>query len=265
MKEEGGIKIHNRWRLALKVLPIVFLILIIKLSIIVIDAEFLSLSSLFTALISANIFLIGFLVTGTLSDYKESEKLPGDLASSLETMADEGLILYESKKSPEAKEYLKSLLNLNKGIIEWFYDKKDLNFVFSKIKSLNLNFIQFEPLTQANFIARLKQEQNALRKSVNRINTIRTTSFLATGYVIAEIITGATITGLIFVDIDSNFIESLFFTLFVSYILIYMLFFIKDLDNPFGYENIEESSDEVSLRPLIQSKETLETYLKDLD
>jgi hypothetical protein len=48
-------------------------------------AEFLSLSSLFTAVVSANIFLIGFLISGVLVDYKESEKIPGDMAASIET------------------------------------------------------------------------------------------------------------------------------------------------------------------------------------
>ena len=32
-----------------------------------------------------------------LVDYKESEKIPGELSSSLETMADEGLIIFQNK------------------------------------------------------------------------------------------------------------------------------------------------------------------------
>ena len=88
----------SRWRLALKTIPFVLIIIIVKFVVHYYGKEFLSLNSLFTAIISANIFLIGFLISGTLVDYKESEKLPGDLAASLETMADEGLIIYKNKK-----------------------------------------------------------------------------------------------------------------------------------------------------------------------
>ena len=45
--------------------------------------ELFSLSPLFGAIISANVFLIGFLISGVLVDYKESERLPGELACSL--------------------------------------------------------------------------------------------------------------------------------------------------------------------------------------
>lgn len=76
----------SKWKITRKVLPFVFLIVLAKLGIHYVGFEYLSLSSLFTALISANIFLIGFLLTGVLSDYKESEKLPGDLAASIEAI-----------------------------------------------------------------------------------------------------------------------------------------------------------------------------------
>lgn len=38
--------------------------------------EFISLNPLFTGIVTANIFLLGFLIAGVLADYKESEKLP---------------------------------------------------------------------------------------------------------------------------------------------------------------------------------------------
>jgi hypothetical protein len=101
--------IHSRWGLALKTIPFIVIIVLIKFVVHYFGYEFLTLNSLFTAIISANIFLIGFLISGVLVDYKESEKLPGDLAASLETMADEGLIIYKNKKSQEAKNYSQTI------------------------------------------------------------------------------------------------------------------------------------------------------------
>lgn len=87
------IPIHSRWKLAFKVIPFLVVIVLIKFTIHYFGYEFLELNSLFTAIISANVFLIGFLISGVLVDYKESEKLPGDVSASLETMVDEGLII----------------------------------------------------------------------------------------------------------------------------------------------------------------------------
>ena len=67
-------KINMKWKLTLKVLPFIAVILIIKLVAHQFKLEFLTLNSLFSAIISANVFLIGFLISGVLVDYKEAEK-----------------------------------------------------------------------------------------------------------------------------------------------------------------------------------------------
>src|ERR1700712_1497500 len=54
----------------------------------------LDLNPLLSGLIAAIIFMLGFLLSGTIADYKESERLPGELACSLEAIADECLILH---------------------------------------------------------------------------------------------------------------------------------------------------------------------------
>ncbi len=257
------LRINSRWCLALKTLPFIVVIVLVKFGAHYFGYEFLSLNSLFTAIISANIFLIGFLISGTLVDYKESEKLPGDLAASLETMSDEGLIIYKNKKSEDAKSYLKKLSEFNKMLIDWFYKKEKTENLMHKLQSFNDDFLIFESQTQANFIVRLKQEQNAIRKMVNRIHTIRETSFLGTGYAIAEIITSVLVVGLVFIKMDP-FYESVFFISFVSFILIYMIYFIKDLDNPFGYSLEDNLVEEVSLKPILDSQRRIEIYCQEI-
>jgi hypothetical protein len=263
-KLTNKIPVHSRWRLALKTVPFVAIIVLLKFATHHFGYEFLTLNSLFTAIVSANIFLIGFLISGVLVDYKESEKLPGDLSASMETMADEGLIIYKNKKSQEAKIFLIKLSQFNKSLIDWFYKKEKTNKLIEKLLSFNDDFLAFESQTQANFIVRLKQEQNAIRKMINRIHTIRETSFLGTGYAIAEIITSILIVGLIFIKMDP-FYESVFFISFVSFVLIYMIYFIKDLDNPFGYyEGADNLVEEVSLKPVLDSQKRIEAYCKEL-
>ncbi|MDI9348351.1 MAG: hypothetical protein QM538_07600 [Methylacidiphilales bacterium] len=257
------IPIHARWRLALKTITFVLVIICLKFIVHYFNYEFLTLSSLFTAIISANIFLIGFLISGTLVDYKESEKLPGDLATSIESMADEGVIIYKNKKSPEAAAYLAKIALFNQSLIDWFYKKERTHALMSKLQSFNDDFLAFENLTQANFIVRLKQEQNAIRRMINRIHTIRETSFLGTGYAIVELITSILIIGLLFVNI-SPFFESVFFTAFVSFILIYMIYFIKDLDNPFSYSEADSLVEEVSLKPVLDCQKRIDQLCQTL-
>lgn len=253
---------QSRWKLAIKTIPYVLLIIVAKYAAYSLGLKFLDLNPLFTAIISANIFLIGFLISGTLTDHKESEKLPGDLASSLETMLDEGIILHEASKSIESKTYLKRVYALHCAILEWFHKRERTRVIMDTIRSLNTDFLAMEKQTQANFIVRLKQEQNSIRKMIHRIHAIRETSFLGSGYAIAEIITVILTVSMVFIDIQP-FYESIFFVSFVSFILIYMIYFIKDLDNPFGHDDENSLVENVSLKPLVDSLERSKIALRE--
>jgi hypothetical protein len=61
----------------------------------------LDLSPLLTAIIAAEVFIIGFLLSGTADDFKEAERLPGEVSASLESIADECLIIDAELKLPE--------------------------------------------------------------------------------------------------------------------------------------------------------------------
>ena len=242
-------KIPIKWKLTARVLPFVVLILLFKLVAHHYELEFLALNSLFGAIISANVFLVGFLISGVLVDYKEAEKLPGELATSLEALADEISIIQKSKKARVASDGLVHVEQLSTSIVDWFHKKEKTSAIMSDLSELNDYFFAFEPLTQANFIVRMKQEQNTIRRLINRADSIRETSFNKSGYAIAEVISGLLCFGLVFTKIDP-YHESLFFVAFVSFILIYMVMLIKDLDNPFEYYETESLSEEVSLKPI---------------
>jgi predicted membrane chloride channel (bestrophin family) len=105
-----------------------------------------------------------------------------------------------------------------------------------------------EQWAQATLVARLKQEQSNLRRSIIRIHTIRETSFISSGYLLADLITILLCVGLVLARIEP-FYESLFFVGVISYLMIYLLLLIRDLDNPFGYYD-RHSGEDVSLKPL---------------
>jgi hypothetical protein len=248
--------LSQKWALTLKVLPVVILVIIFKFLIHQLGMETLSVNPLFSGIIVANIFLLGFLLAGVLADYKESEKLPGELAASIETITDECLIIYGNKKARPARECLEYISKLTDSFIDWFYKKERTRSLMDKIQGMNDFFLAFEPLAQANFIARLKQEQNILRRILIRIHTIRETSFVSSGYAIAEATTVLLIIGLLLVKVDQLY-EALFFVGAIAFLQTYVIALIKDLDNPFEYYEKEKGADEVSLKPLEDLRQRL--------
>jgi hypothetical protein len=69
----------GRWGLALRAAPLVAAIAAAKLVLSELGWERLSVNPLYASLVAATVFLFGFLLAGTLADYKESERLPGEL------------------------------------------------------------------------------------------------------------------------------------------------------------------------------------------
>jgi hypothetical protein len=114
---------------------------------------------------------------------------------------------------------------------------------------MNDYFSEFEGLMQANFLARMKNEQSNLRKMIIRIDNIRDLSFIQSAYAIVESLAFFVIAGLLILKLEP-FHEALFFTILVSFLMVYMIFLIKDLDNPFDYSQHGESATEVSLKPI---------------
>lgn len=241
-------RIPKAHRIFYRVLPFIALLVLAKLVLHRFGLELLSINAIFSGLIGANVFLMGFLLSGVLSDYKESERLPGDMAAGLATLADEMQSIHQRSCAPAAMAALEHVHTLGVTIHQWLHKEERSRAVMALISGLNGHFLAVEPLTQANFIARLKQEQSALRRIIIRIHTIRETGFISSGYFIARTTTFFLLLGLVAARIEP-FYESLFFLVVVSYLLLFLLFLIGDLDNPFGYYE-DESSEDVSLKPL---------------
>lgn len=249
------IKDHN---ILLKTLPFVVVIMGVKIAAHMYGYEVLELNALFTAFVAANVFLLGFLMAGVLADFKESEKLPGELSVSLESIADEAHILRQAKNLPEAAQCLEHIRLLINCLTGWFHKKERTRTIFEHLSTLNALLAAFEPHTQANFIVRLKQEQANIRRIVTRIDTIRDTSFVSSGYRIAEINSILLILGLVTIRLEP-FGHALFLTGSVSLLFMYMMFLIKDLDNPFAYYE-RHSAENVPIKVIQDLAERIRNY-----
>jgi hypothetical protein len=240
----------NKWSIAIKISPIILFIGVLKYIAHVFGLEMMELNALFSSLVAGTVFLIGFLISGVLSDYKESEKIPSDIATSLRTLMDDTNYIYKSKGSQKAYEYMDFQKAFSKSLIEWFYKKKNTEFLLNNINKMSDYLIELEQEgIQANFIIKMKNEQNNLRKTLLRVETIRDTDFIGSAYAIVEAMGVIIVFGLIIIKINP-FYASLFMTLIISFLITYMFSLIKDLDNPFDYSSNGENGTEISLKPL---------------
>lgn len=239
----------QKWYLVIEIAPIVLGVFILKVIFHTFGLEFISLNALFTSLIASTTFLIGFLITGVISDYKESEKIPGDMAAGMEALYDEAYILDKNKSSEQTQSFLLFYQGFLGSVVDWFYRKEKTESIMKKFHMMDDHFAAFEGNIQPNFLARMKNEQSNLRKMVIRVDTIRDLSFVQSAYAIVESLAFFVIIGLLILKIEPPY-EALFFTSLVSFLLVYMIFLIKDLDNPFDYSEHGENGTEVSIKPI---------------
>jgi hypothetical protein len=243
-------QIWQKWSIAIKVLPLMVVVALLKLLSHKFGMEVMELNALFTSLVAGTIFLIGFLISGVLSDYKESEKIPSELTASLNALMDDAYTISKSKNSETARQFIEFEKTFMNSLLNWFYKRERTKLLFEKLGHMNDFFAELDMEgIQPAYIIKMKNEQNNIRKLIMRIDTIRDTDFIGSAYAIVEAMGFLTVLGLVLIKIQP-FYASLFFTLLVTFLISYMVSLIVDLDNPFDYSAKGESGTEISLKPL---------------
>lgn len=252
-------KLWQKWSIAIGTLPLLAAVALAKFLSHYFGWEILELNALFTSLVGGTIFLIGFLVAGVLSDYKESEKIPSELTASLKTLMDDTSTIHECKDTDAVHQFMAYQQTLTHDIWEWFMRRERTQTLLDKISGMNAFFVSFDKEgVPANYIIKLKNEQSNLRRMLLRIDTIRSTDFVASAYAILEIMGLLIVGGLITIKIEP-FNISLFFTLLITFLIAYMFLLIKCLDNPFDYSGHSKGGTMVSLKPLHDHLTQLDT------
>ena len=71
----------NKWMIVIKSMAVAAVLAGAKFGLHALNLEFIQIDSLISALISGVIFTMAILLTGVMADFKESEKIPGELAA----------------------------------------------------------------------------------------------------------------------------------------------------------------------------------------
>jgi hypothetical protein len=248
-----------KWRLMLTTLPYVAAILAVKL--------FLEFVLGFTGLVdfadvgivlTAGVFLLGFLLAGTMADYKEAEKIPADLASTLETLEEIFVLAATNRPALDVTQLRQGVLDVTDGIKAWLVGRRTTRDVHDCMTGLNEHIRRLEQEGAGPYASRAVPQLSAVRRNVSRIDVIARTGFLPPAYALFEVLITMIIALALIARFRSVTAEALLVP-FVALVNIYMLRLIRDIDNPFDYETDgrEHGSGEVMLFPLDEYRERL--------
>ena len=241
-----------KWRLMLTTLPVVVVVVLLKWVLeklgLVGWVDFADVS----AVLAAGAFLIGFMLSGTMADYKESEKLPGELASTLDTLDD--LIAVSAWKTEfDAAAARRGLVDLAERILEWLGRRVPVEAVYASIAAMNTHYQAMDKAGATAHANRSIVFMNAVRRSVGRIDVVSRTGFLATGYAILEFMVVAIVV-LLVASRYKNPVAEYVLVASITLIYVYMLRLIHDVDDPFEYDRAlaRKGAAEVELFPITE-------------
>ncbi len=240
-----------KWRLFLTTLPFVVAALAVKLALTkVLGFEGWIDFSDMSLVLTAGTFLTGFMLAGTLADYKEAEKLPAELACVLESIEENFAQASTGRPAIDLAEERRSILDTGTVIWDWLQRKRTPEEMFAALERLGERMANLENHGAGPHASRALRELHNLRRATTRISVISRTGFVAAGYALLEALT-VMILGMTVVGRFKNLLTEVVLVPFVVLIFVYMLRLIKDLDDPFDYSpDGSRGSVEVELFPL---------------
>jgi hypothetical protein len=254
-----------KWKLMLSTLPPVLAILAVKLFCErVLHYDGLIDFSDVGIILTAGVFLTGFVLAGTMADYKEAEKLPGELSCSLETIEDIFVLACTLRPGLRLPRLRADLLAVIDSVLDWLLKQQDVRSVYSAMNRLNGTFQELERQGAGPYASKSVPILLAVRRVVSRIDVIARTGFLPPAYALLEVLIVMIISLLLIARFKGLAAECLLVS-FVSMINLYMLRLIKDIDNPFDFRGgvRRRGAGEIDLFPLDEYRERLTARLDE--
>ena len=249
----------NRFRLAVLALPAVIAVLVLRYFL----QEVFEVGEVATfgeigSVITGVTLILGFMLGGVLTDYKESEKLPASVAvalSGFRSTAHSGLL---------AKDLDVSMINARiskvaNAIAGWFVGTNSEEEMWNSLSDFPALIVDLEKAGMAShYVGRLMVLNGEINATLNRVAVVRNTSFVQSGYVLMSILVLVLQGSLAIVSFPSS-IMSWIAPSVLSLAYAYLWLLVRDLDNPFGHgENDGKGSGaDVDITPLLNAVRAL--------
>lgn len=150
---------------------------------------------------------MGFLLRGALTHFKESEKIPAELATSLQT------------------------LNLEFQAIQAYHPEARIAAALSAVTGLG------QSLDASTLKGRLMQHLAVILAKIHRVQSIRDTSFVPLVYWMADVAAALLFAGLM-IKRSNSLCEPVLFLALISFVVLILLHSINNIDNLFGLFDI---------------------------
>lgn len=209
------------------------------------DFQGIEMTTLASSIIGGGVFVLGLVIAGNLSDYREAERAPTDMANNLYAILREAEQMNRAWRLPHLGRLRTRLIEIVSAL------RRDIDSGKSRdcqdaIEDLSESFFELEKSdVPANYIVRLRSEQAALRKSVLRIYHIQREEFLPSAYVMIVSFVIMILAMLMFAKFKSP-AETLVTLALVSFFFLYLLRLLNVISTPFKV-GLERSEDDVSL------------------
>lgn len=221
----------GRRALLLQTIPLVLILVAAKLLVERLGWEFIVVSPLHTSIVAGAIFIVGLMLTGTMSDYKESERLPTETAASMEAIYREGAYVKALHPDFDLGRLAETLGRIPHTLrADLLGDGQE---TIATVEQLTESFLEMDRLgVPPNYIARLKQEQALIVRNLMRAAYIQRIAFLPSAYTLVEIMLTLLITLLMFTQVATEVTDAILLG-FISLIFLYILRLLRVLDAPF--------------------------------
>lgn len=221
----------KRRALLVRTLPWVVALVAAKILVEQLGWEFVGISSLHASVVAGAFFIIALMLSGLMADYKESERVPTEIASALESMYREGAYLKQLHPTFDIDRLARTLSVIPHTLRDDLVHGTQ-NTIFT-VEQLTDSFLEMDRLgVPPNYITRLKQEQANVVRNLMRVAYVQRIDFLPSAYTLVESIVALLLTMLLFTQIDTR-VTDLVIVAFIAFIFLYILQLLRLLDRPF--------------------------------
>ena len=231
----------TKWGIVAEAAIITLPLLGVKALFHLLDWELISVGPIITALVAGVFFVLAILLSGVLQDFKESEKMSGEVAACIEALYKDSRLTGKVEESAVMLSHLRGILhamvfNFERGGV---WELGEINPIVDRIDDSIRSFA--EKGVPAPLLVKMRNELGNLKKISNRVYVIKETSFAPSAYAIAELATGAALLVLL-LSKTGTYYEGLLLVGVLSLVLISVILLIKDMDNPFEGHSIVDMS-----------------------
>jgi ABC-type multidrug transport system fused ATPase/permease subunit len=262
-------RVLSNLELGLTTLLIVAVLVGIRAILWALGVEGMSPTALSAGIITGGIFVMGLVVAGTLSDYRDAERAPTEMASGLYSILREGESMHSVWGVPDLSK-LRTRLVAVVTTLRADIDAGDTRTCQAAIEDLSETFLELdESDVPANYIVRMRAEQAGLRRALLRVYHLQREEFLPSAYSMIVAFVSLIVVLLMLTNFD-GLAESLVTVGFLSFFFLALLRLLNVISTPFKV-GTERTEDDVSLFLLnefvvqVQASEAGEEVVEDIE